>query len=178
VDERSDGGLAPAARLTHAVPCDAIPAPMPPAARVGDKHDCPVPLHADGPILPRGCPTVLIDWKPAARVGDEAGCGAARDAIVMGEASVLVGDRMAARVGDPHDHGGVIVEGCATVFIGSSAQSGVMREAARRGAPLVEECPHADAGWRAQPEQLDCLREAARRGTPLVEECPAARRPS
>lgn len=146
---------------------------MPPAARVGDKHECP--KHPDGPILPRGCPTVIIAGRRAARVGDEADCDGPRDAIVMGEPTVYVGDRMAARVGDPLDHGGVIVEGAATVFIGSSAQVSVMREAARRGAPLMEECPHADDGWRASDDQIACLREAARRGSPLLEECPPAR---
>jgi uncharacterized Zn-binding protein involved in type VI secretion len=146
---------------------------MPPAARVGDKHECP--LHPDGPILPKGCASVLIAWQPAARVGDQADCGGPRDAIVMGEPTVYVGDRMAARVGDPLDHGGVIVAGCPTVFIGSSAQSGVMREAARRGAPFTEECPHADGAWRASADQIACLREAARRGAPLLEECPPAR---
>jgi hypothetical protein len=69
----------------------------------------------------------------------------------------------------------VIVEGCATVFIGSSAQTGVMREAARRGSPFTEECPHADAAWRTSADQIVCLREAARRGSPLLEECPPAR---
>ena len=45
---------------------------MPPAARVGDMHTCPMvtpPPHVSGPILPPGCPTVLIGGMPAARVG-------------------------------------------------------------------------------------------------------------
>lgn len=147
---------------------------MPPAARIGDKHECP--KHSDGAIVQRGCAEVLIDGKPAARVGDEADCDGLRDAIVMGEVTVLVGDRMAARVGDPFDHGGVVAEGCPTVFIGSSAQASVMREAARRGAPLMDECPHADDTWRASDDQIACLREAARRGAPLLEECPDRRR--
>lgn len=147
---------------------------MPPAARVGDKHECPD--HPDGPILPRGCATVIIAGRHAARVGDEADCEGPRDAITMGEPTVYVGDRMAARVGDPLAHGGVIVEGAATVFIGSSSQASVMREAARRGSPFTEECPRADDGWRASADQIACLREAARRGAPLLEECPPDRR--
>ena len=52
---------------------------MPPAARVGDMHTCPMvnpgPVpHVGGPILPPGCPTVLIGGLPAARVGDMAIC--------------------------------------------------------------------------------------------------------
>ena len=48
-----------------------------PAARVTDMHTCPMvtpgtpPVpHVGGPILPAGCPTVLIGFMPAARVGD------------------------------------------------------------------------------------------------------------
>ncbi len=47
-----------------------------PAARAGDMHMCPMmtpgvpPIpHVGGPILPPGCPTVLISGMPAARVG-------------------------------------------------------------------------------------------------------------
>ncbi len=121
---------------------------------------------------------MIIGGERAARVGDRADCGGARDEIVMGEPTVYVGDRMAARIGDPLDHGGVIVEGCATVFIGSSAQHAVIREAARRGAAFTEACPRADDAWRAAPDQGASMREAARRGTPLVEECPSERRSS
>lgn len=146
---------------------------MPAAARVGDLHECP--KHPDGVIAPTGCATVRIGARPAARVGDEADCDGPRDAIVMGEPTVYIGDKMAARVGDPFDHGGVVVEGCATVLVGSSAQFGVMREAARRGSPFAEECPLADHAWRTSPDQIVCLREAARRGAPLLEECPPTR---
>lgn len=141
---------------------------MPAAARVGDKHRCP--KHPDGHIVPGGCTTVLIGGQRAARVGDRARCEGAHDRIEMGEPTVLVGDRLAARIGDPMEHGGVIVEGCATVFIGSSAQTSVMREASRRGSPFAEECPHTDDAWRAEPSQARCMREAAERGAPFVEE--------
>ena len=63
-----------------------------PAARVSDMHTCPmvtgVVPHVGGPILPPGCPTVLIGGMPAARVGDLAGCGAP---IVLGCLTVLIG---------------------------------------------------------------------------------------
>ena len=66
---------------------------MPPAARVGDMHTCPMvepgPVpHVGGPILPPCCPTVIIGGMPAARLGD------------------------------PTVHGGVIVVGFPTVIIG------------------------------------------------------------
>jgi uncharacterized Zn-binding protein involved in type VI secretion len=77
----------------------------------------PVP-HVGGPILPPGCPTVLIGCLPAACVGDMATCVGPPDAIVMGAFNVLVGGRPAARMGDPTVHGGVIVVGCFNVLVG------------------------------------------------------------
>ncbi len=115
---------------------------------------------------------MTIGDRPAARVGDKAACrGGPADAIVKGAASVFIGDQMAARVGDAFDHGGVVSEGCPTVFIGSSTQSAVMHEAAMRGASLVEECPKADGQWRPAPDQAETLLEAAKRGASFVEEC-------
>ena len=98
---------------------------MPPAARVGDMHTCPmqtpavVPIpHVGGPILPPGCPTVLIGFMPAARVTDMATCVGPPDSIVKGSATVMRGNMPAARIGDHTAHGGVIVVGCPTVMIG------------------------------------------------------------
>lgn len=95
---------------------------MPPAARVGDMHVCPMVTgqvpHVGGPILPVGCPTVLIGGMPAARVGDRALCVGPVDVIVQGSRSVLIGNQPAARLGDRTAHGGVIVVGHPTVIIG------------------------------------------------------------
>ena len=98
---------------------------MPPEARVGDMHTCPmqtpavVPIpHVGGPILPPGCPTVLIGFMPAARVTDMATCVGPPDSIVKGSATVMIGNMPAARIGDNTAHGGVIVVGCQTVMIG------------------------------------------------------------
>ncbi len=98
---------------------------MPPAARVGDMHTCPmqtpavVPIpHVGGPILPPGCPTVLIGGMPAASLGDMATCVGPPDAIIKGSATVLIGGKPAARLGDNTAHGGVIVVGFPTVMIG------------------------------------------------------------
>lgn len=96
---------------------------MPPAARVSDMHVCPMvepgPVpHVGGPILPPGCPTVLIGYLPAARVSDMATCVGPPDTIAKGSATVMIGNMPAARIGDQTMHGGVIVMGCFTVMIG------------------------------------------------------------
>lgn len=93
-----------------------------PASRITDMHVCPaftgpVP-HVGGPILPPGCPTVLIGKLPAARATDKAVCVGPPDTIVKGSATVLIGKMPAARIGDNCAHGGVIVLGMPTVLIG------------------------------------------------------------
>jgi uncharacterized Zn-binding protein involved in type VI secretion len=97
---------------------------MPPAARITDMHVCPMVTgivpHVGGPILPPGCPTVLIGFLPAARVGDMATCVGPPDVIVKGSLTVLIGSMPAARIGDITAHGGNIVLGEMTVMIGDS----------------------------------------------------------
>ncbi len=92
------------------------------AARITDMHTCPMVTgtvpHVGGPILPPGCPTVLIGGMPAARVGDMATCVGPPDTIVLGSATVTIGGMPAARTGDLTAHGGTIVVGCPTVLIG------------------------------------------------------------
>ncbi|GMV25410.1 MAG: hypothetical protein AMXMBFR58_14410 [Phycisphaerae bacterium] len=94
---------------------------MPPAARISDMHVCPmvtgVVPHVGGPILPPGCPTVLIGGLPAARVGDMCTCVGPPDTIAMGSTTVMIGGMPAARLGDSTAHGGTIVLGCFTVMI-------------------------------------------------------------
>jgi uncharacterized Zn-binding protein involved in type VI secretion len=93
-----------------------------PAARVGDMHVCPMVTgfvpHVGGPILPPGCPMVLIGGQPAARVGDLATCVGPPDVIAMGSFTVLIGGQPAARMGDLTAHGGAIVMGFPMVLIG------------------------------------------------------------
>ena len=93
---------------------------MQPAARVSDMHVCPMVTglvpHVGGPILPPGCPTVLIGGLPAARVTDLCTCVGPPDMIAMGSMTVLIGGLPAARMGDMTAHGGVIVMGCFTVM--------------------------------------------------------------
>ena len=98
---------------------------MPPAARVGDMHTCPMvtpgvpPVpHVGGPLMPPGSPTVLIGGVPAAVVGGMATCVGPPDSIAKGSATVLIGNMPAARMGDNTAHGGVIVVGLPTVMIG------------------------------------------------------------
>lgn len=94
---------------------------MPLAARVGDMHTCPMVTgtvpHVGGPVLPPGCPTVMIGGQPAARVGDMLTCTGPPDTIAAGSSTVMIGGMAAARLGDSTTHGGVIVAGCATVII-------------------------------------------------------------
>jgi len=114
---------------------------MPPAARIGDMHTCPkvepgpVP-HVGGPTS-TGERTVIIGYMPAARVGDSLVCIGPPDSVSQGESTVIIGGKQAARLGDPTSHGGVIVAGCPTVLIGSSAQAACMVQASATGAALV-----------------------------------------
>lgn len=98
---------------------------MPPAARVGDMHVCPMltpgvpPIpHVGGPILPPGGVTVLIAGMPAAQVGGMCVCVGPPDVIVKGSMTVMVANMPAARMGDMTAHGGTIVLGAPTVMIG------------------------------------------------------------
>ncbi|NJK89457.1 MAG: hypothetical protein HC923_08670 [Myxococcales bacterium] len=102
-----------------------------PAARIGDNHICPMmspavpPIpHVGGPVLPAGCPTVLIGGLPAARVGDMALCVGPPDSIILGSMTVLIGGAPAARAGDSTAHGGTLMPGCMTVLIGDGGGGG------------------------------------------------------
>ncbi len=93
-----------------------------PCARITDMHVCPmvtgVVPHVGGPILPPGCPTVLVGKLPCARLGDMATCVGPPDTIVKGSATVMVGSMPCARIGDMTAHGGNIILGCFTVLVG------------------------------------------------------------
>jgi len=98
---------------------------MPPAARLTDMHTCPMvtpgipPVpHGGGPVAGPGVPTVLICKLPAAVVGDSAICVGPPDTIVKGSATVMIGGKPAARIGDSTAHGGAVVMGAPTVVIG------------------------------------------------------------
>ena len=98
---------------------------MPPAARLTDMHTCPMqtpavpPIpHVGGPVLGPGEPTVLICKMPAAVMGDNCVCVGPPDSIVKGSSTVMIGNKLAARMGDTTAHGGSIVLGAPTVMIG------------------------------------------------------------
>jgi len=95
---------------------------MPPAARIGDMHTCPMvnpgPVpHVGGPVSV-GAPTVQIGFMPAARQGDMCVCVGPPDTIAMGSPTVQICGMPAARMGDPTAHGGVVTVGFPTVMIG------------------------------------------------------------
>ncbi len=101
---------------------------MPPAARIGDMHTCPMvnpgpSPHVGGPVV-KGQPNVITVGVPQARVSDQCVCAGPPDIIVKGSATVLVGGLPAARIGDNTAHGGVIVVGAPTVLIGDGSNGG------------------------------------------------------
>jgi uncharacterized Zn-binding protein involved in type VI secretion len=110
-------------------------------------HTCPMvnpgPVpHVGGPVL-TGAPTVIIGYIPAARVSDNLICVPSVDSISQGSSNVVIVNKNAARIGDPTNHGGVIVAGCPTVIIGETGQSFSLKGAAASGAPFCEECEKA-----------------------------------
>lgn len=124
---------------------------MPPAARIGDMHTCPmvtgVVPHVGGPVVV-GCPTVIIGMMPAARVGDMCVCVGPPDVIARGSMTVIIGGQPAARIGDLTVHGGIIVMGCPTVMIGDVGMGGAGGAAAAAGAagqPEAEKDPIDEA---------------------------------
>lgn len=131
---------------------------MPPAARIGDMHICPMvtpgvpPIpHVGGPIV-AGAPTVLIGMMPAARQMDMCVCVGPPDTIAMGSLTVQICGMPAARMGDPTMHGGSIAIGFPTVLIGDVGMGGVstavaaFKAAAVSGTPLVCKGPCAECG--------------------------------
>ncbi|WP_417448505.1 PAAR domain-containing protein [Idiomarina abyssalis] len=97
-----------------------------PSARVGDNHTCPAVTsktpHVGGPIS-TGSGNVFSGKQPAGRVDDNLVCDGPKDTIVKGSSSVFINGRPAARMTDPTAHGGVIVEGLDSVFIGDTVPS-------------------------------------------------------
>jgi len=148
-------------------------------------HTCPMvtpgtpPIpHVGGPISGPCVPPVLIGFLPAATVGDMCVCVGPPDTIAMGSPSVFIGGKMAARMGDPTAHGGVIVVGCPTVLIGEVGMGGVaprppkppalagladvLNQAAKEASALVS-------------AQINAHKMAAESGAPFCEICEKAR---
>lgn len=119
------------------------------AARMTDPHICPlvdgVKPHVGGPIA-KGAVKTMICGLAAARVGDMVTCAGPPDAIAVGSTGVFIEGMAAARAMDQTVHGGMIVMGAPTVFIGEigpgpSQQMGTMSLAKKLAAPFVEQCP-------------------------------------
>lgn len=93
-----------------------------PASRITDMHVCPMVTvlvpHVGGPIVSPAAPTVLIGMLPSAGMGGMVVCVGPPRTIIKGSATVLVGKRPLARLGDSCAHGGTIVLGCPTVLAG------------------------------------------------------------
>jgi uncharacterized Zn-binding protein involved in type VI secretion len=111
---------------------------MPQAARVTDFEACPKGKPG-GPLV-TGEPTVLIEGRPAARVGDSAACADGPTKIGSGSPTVIIAGSRAARVGDTTCHGGKIVTGAATVWIGDGGAggTGALDTARQNAAPFVK----------------------------------------
>jgi uncharacterized Zn-binding protein involved in type VI secretion len=89
---------------------------MPPAARVGDQHQCPNGVV--GVLLPQPC-KVLIGGLPAATITTPATpCFPGPNMVVKGSSKVLIGGLPAARMGDTTAHGSIIIRGEMKVLIG------------------------------------------------------------
>ncbi|BAQ71589.1 hypothetical protein NHU_04476 (plasmid) [Rhodovulum sulfidophilum] len=79
---------------------------MPPIARVGDTHVCPVKGHGSNVIVSGG--SALIDGRQVARVGDKCACGCV---IVSGASQMTCDERPVAILGSKTSGGGTIVSG-------------------------------------------------------------------
>jgi uncharacterized Zn-binding protein involved in type VI secretion len=98
---------------------------MPPAARISDLHLCPkvnpgpVPIpHIGGLVLGPGVSTVKIGGMVASVEGDKCMCIGPPDAVKKGSSTVKIGGKPAARMLDSTEHGGLILLGAFTVWIG------------------------------------------------------------
>lgn len=154
-----------------------------PAARIGDMHTCPMvtpgtpPIpHVGGPIIPPCAITVLTVGIPQARITDMCVCVGPPDSIAMGSPTVLVNNLMAARMGDPTTHGGVIVVGAPTVLIGESGGGGGGGGGGGMGMGAGESQfrDFEFTPWQttaAESSQAKVLKQAANDGTPFCETC-------
>ena len=113
------------------------------AARSGDIHTCPA--HIGGPIA-AGCPTVKIGGRDAARKDDTASCQGPTDTIVTGAASVLIGNKQAARVGVATAHGGLCFDG-ESLFLSNGSTNLQRRDP--RTFRLLEEIRVTESGFSA-----------------------------
>jgi hypothetical protein len=80
-------------------------------------------------------------------------CVGPPDTVIQGEATVLIGNMPASRLGDKTAHGGAIVVGCPTVLIGMTAQAACMLAAAKAGAAAVRKASEPKSEpWSELPD--------------------------
>ena len=88
-----------------------------PAATLGCHHTCPIPKHVGGAVT-QASANVFTENIAACRQGDALNCNRGTDVVAAGSQTVYINSRQAARLGDPTAHGGQIVEGKMSVYIG------------------------------------------------------------
>jgi hypothetical protein len=96
--------------------------------------------------------------------------------IIMGSPTVLIGGLMAARIGDPTEHGGVIVLGAFTVLIGESGSGAGGGGGGGGGGDDSDDGDDGDASDDADAvssgdTQSSTMAAAAASGAPFVESC-------
>ncbi len=104
-----------------------------PLARICDIHMCmmqtpavvPIP-HVGGPIVTPGVATVMAGGIPIVAVGDCAIClgGGFPDPFIIGSFTVLATGRPIVRISDMMAHGGNVLVGFPTVWVGDSGGGG------------------------------------------------------
>lgn len=131
-----------------------------PSARISDLHTCPMATpgtppvpHVGGPISGPCVPTVLVGFLPAAVVGDSCVCVGPPDTITMGSPTVLIGNKMAARMGDPTLHGGVITAGFPSVLIGEMGRGDTGGAGLKALCPKIESLNSLPLDERLKQEQ-------------------------
>ena len=152
---------------------------MPPAARITDIVTCPVGV---GAIIPPCAITVITGMMIQARMTDQAVCSTLGfDAILKGSPTVLVCNLMAARIGDPTAHGGLVTTGFPQVMIGEvgSPSPFTLDTGMGRVSSAMSEVRQIKAnvgvdGTRKNTPQQNALADAAAEGIPTVEKCPYA----
>lgn len=95
---------------------------MPKVALLGHNHSCPSYCgkepHVGGPVL-AGEPALTVNGIPVATVGMPCKCNCGGpDVIVAGAPALTINGIPVAVEGSPTSHGGVIVQGDATLTIG------------------------------------------------------------
>lgn len=97
---------------------------MTPGSVIGDTHVCPMfdgpKPHVGGAIAPPGVPTVLALNRPAVPApGNTCVCVGTPGASAKGSGTVLIQNRLWARLFDTNAHGGTITgPGAVTVIVG------------------------------------------------------------